>query len=156
MKTAFFGIVAAILVSFSASAEGLIEKAEKFVDALEQEDLKTVEPMMAEAFIFEDPTWGAAHEGKANVLKIYQNYTGGARNLQKIKTQAYESAGTVVFVYVYYAEMNLAGRGKEPRYHPVMGYGGRIIQFDKAGLVKRHIDFADYASVAKIAASLKE
>lgn len=155
MKTAFFGVVVATLLSFSASAESLLEKAERFVDALEQEDLATVEPMMAEAFIFEDPTWGVAHEGKANVLKVYQNYTGGARNLQKIKTQAYESAGAVVFIYVYYIEMNLAGPGETPRYHPVMGYGGRIVQFDKAGLIKRHIDFADYASVAKIAAGLK-
>lgn len=149
MKTAIFGGIFTLLVSFSAAAEDLIDKAEQFVMALEQEDLKTVSEMVADDIMFEDPTWGVKYAGKDAVLKVYKNYTGGARNLRKLRTEAYESAHTVFLNYSYYAEMNVAPKGEPENYVPLMGRGGRLVSFDKNGKVVRHTDFADYGVVAK-------
>ncbi|NVJ99334.1 MAG: nuclear transport factor 2 family protein [Alphaproteobacteria bacterium] len=149
MKTAFFGVCASLILSVSAAAESLIDKAETFFLALEQEDIKTVETMIADDIMFEDPTWGTKVEGKAGVLKVYENYTGGARNMRKVRTEAYESAGTVFLNYIYHVEMNVAAKGKPANFIPVMGRGGRLVTFNKDGKVARHTDFADYGAVAE-------
>lgn len=149
MKTAILGGIATLLISFSATAENLVEKAEQFLQALEQDDLNTVGAMLADNIMFEDPTWGVKHEGKAGVLKVYENYSGGARNLRKFRTDGYESAGTVFLNYIYHVEMNIARQGEPENFVPIMGRGGRLVSFDSEGKVVRHTDFADYGAVGK-------
>lgn len=148
MKKLF--IVAAAIVSFSMSAQAndLITKATMFLEALERGDLKTAETFIGADMVFEDPTFNTKHEGRAEVMEVYKNYTGGTRGIRKLLLNGYESANTVVLNYAFYVEMNVAPRGEEASYVPVMGRGSRLIDIQD-GKIVRHMDFADYGAVQK-------
>ncbi len=149
MRKLFLFAAVLLLRSVSVSAENNIDRAVRFVDALEVSDMETVESLMADEFVFEDPTFGTKHEGRDNVLKLYKGYIGDARNMHKYLLEGYESANTVVLRYSYYVEMNVAAKDKPKDYLPIMGTGMRVIDFNKDSEIVRHIDVADYGVIQK-------
>lgn len=153
MKRLFLFTAMIFLGSVSAFAENNIDRAIRFVDALEVSDMKTVESFMADDFVFEDPTFGVRHEGHDNVLELYKGYIGDARNMHKYLLESYESTNTVVLRYSYYIEMNVAAKGKPKDYLPVMALGSRVFDFNREGQIVRHIDVADYGAVQKAIAA---
>lgn len=143
-------IIATALILASASqvwATDNIEAAKTFIKALQNQDLETVEAMVADNIAFEDPTWGASYKGRQNVMQVYKVYTGGVGNIKGYVMDAFESNNTVVLNYMVYANIKLKTGGLMP----IMGQSIRIVGF-KDGKVVRHTDLADYSRMMRLQA----
>ncbi|WP_262693391.1 nuclear transport factor 2 family protein [Kordiimonas aquimaris] len=140
----------------AAFAENNIEKAQHFLAALEANDTRAASAYVHEDIIFEDPTWGAKHEGREHVLKVYEGYTGSIKDLHSYVVRSYESNNTVVLNLVMYGKVDVLGDGNPEAYAPIMSEVTRIIEF-KDDKIVRHIDLADYNSLRSLmAAAAKE
>lgn len=142
MKKLFL-MMALAFIGTTASATDNIENAKKFLNSLEVGELAFVAQMAHEDIVFEDPTFGAEVRGKDNVLKAYENYTGGVHSLSKHLLHGYESNNVVVLSFVFHAYIDVLGTGDENKYLPMMGEGIRVIRF-KDGKIIRHTDLSDY------------
>ena len=155
MKQVLVTTVLLVCSAMAAEANDRIEKAQRFLKALETGDMATAAPLMHTDITFEDPTFSdRLHEGKEALLRIYAGYTAGAHNLKSQMTQAFESNGTVVLDYMYYVEMDLKPGGAPKDRVSLMGRGLRVIGF-KDGKIIRHIDLADYGQVNAAIAALQ-
>lgn len=135
--------------SFQALAAETADKitiAELFLTALETGDVETAAQYVHDEIWFEDPTWGSEIHGRAEVLKAYEGYTGGVKDISRHRTKGYESNGTVVLEYIFHVQMDVVGDDKPSSYMPMMGEGLRIIGF-KDGKIVRHSDLSDYTTI---------
>lgn len=148
MKSLLTTCILALTFTAPGLANDTIERAQKFLAALESGDLETVQSMAHPDIVFEDPTFGVEFAGRDVVLDVYRDYTGGSQDLRKHLVKGFETNDVVVLDYIFYVNFVGPDGDGDQTLTPVMGPGLRVIRF-KDGLVIRHTDLADYSEVER-------
>lgn len=142
------GSVPAALADSAESADDAttIEIARRYFEHLDNQRLGAARALMADAIVFEDPTWGAASVTDPDQVIEAYSATAGFSNILLDERLAFASRGTAVFEYV--VSLSFTPPDDSPVKGPVPVLAN-LVRFATVenGRIVRHVDLASYSAL---------